>query len=252
MHEDTIAKLSAFLDDELLGQEREALERELEGSGTLRHELDKLRAARDWARDFPGRLPESDVWASIEDNLTAAATSTVAMRKRRSWVLRFFDAFAFDPSQWSSGVRRAAVFGLAGVALAGMGRSLVMEQRAGSFEEKNRLRDEQLLQRVAEGDWSQTAGALRGRDGSVFQVRCPQGGQLRAVWGSGVYTDDSSICTAAVHAGLIRLGSGGLVNIHIVPGRSEYRGSLQNGIETRVGRWSGKGINARSAQRDTP
>ncbi len=240
MNEDTIAKLSAYLDDELMGQERAALERELEGSGTLRHELDKLRGARDWAREFPGRLPESDVWASIEDKLTAAATSTVPIRKRRSWVLRFFGAFAFDSSQWSPGARRAAVFGLAGIALAGMGRSLYMEQRAGYFEEKNRLRDEQLLRRVAEGDWSQTAAALRSRDGSTFQVRCPQDGRARAVWGSGVYTDDSSICTAAVHAGLITFGSGGLVNIRIEPGRSEYRGSLQNGIETRdYGNWRG-------------
>ena len=240
MHEDTMAKLSAYLDAELSAEEREALESELEKSGTLRHELEKLKHVRDWAREFPGRLPESDVWESIEDKLTAPIPQVAPKGKSRPLLVRFLDTFAFDPFQWSTGAKRTAVVGLAGFALAGMSRSLYLEQRTGYLEEKTLLHDEQMLQLVAEGDWRQTAVALRGRDGATFEVRCPQDGQARGVWGSGVYTDDSSICTAAVHSGLITFGFGGLVAIQIARGLDEYTGSVQNGIETRdFGEWDG-------------
>ena len=45
------------------------------------------------------------------------------------------------------------------------------------------------------------------------------------VWGTDVYTDDSSICTAAVHAGLIEADDGGEVTFELAPGRDEYTGS---------------------------
>jgi hypothetical protein len=50
------------------------------------------------------------------------------------------------------------------------------------------------------------------------------------VWGTDVYTDDSSVCTAAVHAGLITLAGGGTVTAEIRPGQSSYKGSTRNGI----------------------
>ena len=57
---------------------------------------------------------------------------------------------------------------------------------------------------------------------------------------SNVYTDDSSICTAAVHDGLIALKDGGQVTIQILPGASSYRGTVKNGISTRgYGKWPG-------------
>ena len=53
------------------------------------------------------------------------------------------------------------------------------------------------------------------------------------MWGSEVYTDDSSICTAAVHQGLITFADGGSVTIEILPGLSGYQSAIANGIETR-------------------
>ena len=74
---------------------------------------------------------------------------------------------------------------------------------------------------------------LRGMNGNSYVFRCPAGKPASAsVTGSGVYTDASSICAAAVHAGTIGAQGGGLVMIQILPGRNDYRGSLQNFIHS--------------------
>jgi len=62
--------------------------------------------------------------------------------------------------------------------------------------------------------------------------RCDTGGSLGSVWGSGPYTADSDICTAATHAGVIG-SAGGAVQIAIQPGQSSYSGTSQNGVTTR-------------------
>jgi len=88
--------------------------------------------------------------------------------------------------------------------------------------------------------WHTTAGSLRGRDGMHFPVACPPGGSPGSVWGSNPYTDDSSVCTAGVHAGVISLEVGGTVTIEIAPGARVYRGCLRNGVRTHSwGRYSG-------------
>jgi len=50
--------------------------------------------------------------------------------------------------------------------------------------------------------------------------------------GVDIYTDDSSVCTAAVHAGLITLAQGGRVVIEIRDGLEAYEGGAANGITT--------------------
>jgi hypothetical protein len=72
---------------------------------------------------------------------------------------------------------------------------------------------------------------LRGMNGSTYLFRCPPGKPLPAsVTGSGVYTDASSICAAAVQVGTINPQHGGLVMIQILPGQNDYRGRIQNFI----------------------
>jgi hypothetical protein len=79
-------------------------------------------------------------------------------------------------------------------------------------------------------DWDDTAVAARGRDGLQLTLTCPAGGQPGSVWGTGVYTDDSSICGAAVHAGLITTAGGGTITIEIRAGEPGYAGSTRNGV----------------------
>src|SRR5690242_14875387 len=58
---------------------------------------------------------------------------------------------------------------------------------------------------------------------------CPSGFVQSSVWGSGPYTADSDVCTAALHAGVIGL-EGGRVTVNRVPAPSVYRGTQSNGV----------------------
>src|SRR4051794_2944158 len=76
--------------------------------------------------------------------------------------------------------------------------------------------------------WSANATAFRGQDGQQKVFDCPAYGTVRGLYGTDVYTDDSSVCTAAVHVGLISLGGGGTVTIEIRPGAASYTGTKRN------------------------
>lgn len=95
---------------------------------------------------------------------------------------------------------------------------------------------------VAGTDWNATATSLRGRNGERFVFRCPATGTAgRGPWGGEVYADHSSVCTAAVHAGLITFASGGFVTIEIRAGLDFYAGSPgQGGVtSSAAGGWPG-------------
>ena len=53
--------------------------------------------------------------------------------------------------------------------------------------------------------WTDAAILYRGRNGERIELVCPAIGNaaMGAVWGTDIYTDDSAICAAAVHAGAI-------------------------------------------------
>jgi hypothetical protein len=88
--------------------------------------------------------------------------------------------------------------------------------------------------------WDQTATAFRGRNGERFTASCPSYGTLRSVWGTDIYTDDSGVCAAAVHVGVISLAGGGLVTFEIRPGEAAYTGSTRNRVtSSSYPAWSG-------------
>lgn len=89
-------------------------------------------------------------------------------------------------------------------------------------------------------NWDDTAVAYRGRNNLRVAYICPPGGDAGSIWGSGVYTDDSSVCTAGVHAGRITFARGGRVTIEIRPGQNSYSASTANGVRTSdYPRWDG-------------
>ena len=51
-----------------------------------------------------------------------------------------------------------------------------------------------------------------------------------AVWGSGIYTADSNMNAAALHAGVVAVGETKVVHIARLPGQSAYHGSAHNGV----------------------
>ena len=50
------------------------------------------------------------------------------------------------------------------------------------------------------------------------------------MWGTGVYTGGSSICTAAVHFGLISPDTGGSVAFDVLGAQPEFVGSEARGV----------------------
>lgn len=68
-----------------------------------------------------------------------------------------------------------------------------------------------------------------GVEGQTLSVKV-RGSVTGYVWGDEVYTDDSSVGTAAVHAGLLKSGQVGTVKVMMLPGQSSYAASQKNGI----------------------
>jgi hypothetical protein len=111
----------------------------------------------------------------------------------------------------------------------------VVQQLIAYFEAKGRIKPRQLAQLTERGYWGQyTSGDLRSLEGKVgqsfyFQVTGATHGPL---WGTDVYTSDSSLEMACVHAGLLRPGESGVVRVTIVPPITVYRGSARNGVSS--------------------
>ena len=97
---------------------------------------------------------------------------------------------------------------------------------------------------VREIDW-QTSPLdlnLRGMNGERFRFSCPPGKPAPGlVVGTQLFTDGSSICAAAVHAGVLHPADGGQVVIEIRPGGRGYRGSTSRYLPSSTfdGAWGG-------------
>jgi hypothetical protein len=88
--------------------------------------------------------------------------------------------------------------------------------------------------------WHDSPGAHRDAIGQTFDYVCPAGGGFGYLSGTDVYTDDSSVCTAAVHTGWLSREVGGMVRIMVRPGQPSYEGTLRNGVLSEsYGPWEG-------------
>jgi hypothetical protein len=90
-------------------------------------------------------------------------------------------------------------------------------------------------QTAEEVTWATDALAYGTKRDETILYNCPAEGSPSPVWGTDLYTADSSVCTAAVHAGKLTLAEGGAVIIVIREGASSYEGSQRNDIST--GSW---------------
>ena len=97
---------------------------------------------------------------------------------------------------------------------------------------------------VAAGVWVMAAGGASAQGlpecsrfplaEATYTCACPAGPARGSVWGSGPYTADSDICTAARHAGMITDDGGPVMAIRL-DGMAEYPASERNGVQT--SRW---------------
>ena len=69
----------------------------------------------------------------------------------------------------------------------------------------------------------------RDKVGQIFSFVIT-GGTEGHVWGTDIYTDDSTLAVAAVHAGVVHYDETKTVNVQILPGQSTYQGTTINGI----------------------
>lgn len=88
-------------------------------------------------------------------------------------------------------------------------------------------------------DWPTTARAFHEEVvGTKLSLLCPAGGMPLSVWGTDVYTDDSSICTAGVHSEVLSFEEGGEVTVEFVSNPGQYDGSSRNGVTSEAfGPW---------------
>ncbi len=94
--------------------------------------------------------------------------------------------------------------------------------------------DRSVAESVPTIQWRDSANHLRlekqiDRD---FAFMCPANGVTAEITGTDLYATSSSICTAAAHMGVIKVTTGGLVQIRIKPEVEAYQASTQNGIES--------------------
>jgi Ca2+-binding EF-hand superfamily protein len=76
-----------------------------------------------------------------------------------------------------------------------------------------------------------TLGGIPAESGDFFYFELT-GAIHGGIWGTDIYTYDSPMATAAVHAGILRLGETGLVKVTVLPGYPQYAGTVANGVTT--------------------
>jgi hypothetical protein len=80
-------------------------------------------------------------------------------------------------------------------------------------------------------EWNERASHLDGKLDQDFTYMCsPNGTVDNNVQGTDIYTSSSSICSAAVHAGIITAKNGGKVKLIISQGEKFYNATQRNGV----------------------
>ena len=72
----------------------------------------------------------------------------------------------------------------------------------------------------------------RGATQGLLECACPAQQSRGPVYGTDIYTDDSSICRAAVHAGIVDPAVRGAVRVEGIAGVESYRPSVRHGVSS--------------------
>lgn len=111
----------------------------------------------------------------------------------------------------------------------------VIQEMAAYFERRGKLTPVQIDRLLRQGFLAQEAPPnLVGHCQNVGQVHYfhVRGADTGPVWGTDIYTGDSSLAAAAVHAGVVAVGETQVVKVTVVAPLPHYQGSTQNGINS--------------------
>ncbi len=79
------------------------------------------------------------------------------------------------------------------------------------------------------GSVAEYPGAVAGKNLVVWIKGRKTGG---SVWGSEIYTNDSTLALAAVHAGVLADGESAAITVKVLPGQDNYSSTTKNGVST--------------------
>jgi hypothetical protein len=109
----------------------------------------------------------------------------------------------------------------------------VIQELVAHFERKNQLSSEEIKGLLDQGFLASDAPAriqdLCDTPGTTYYFRVT-GASEGSVWGTDVYTGDSSLSVAAVHAGAVQPGEAAVVRVTVARPLNHYQGSVRNGV----------------------
>jgi hypothetical protein len=108
-----------------------------------------------------------------------------------------------------------------------------MQELVAYFDRRGRLSRKDLRRLLDQGflasDAPTTMIDLCDRVGAVYYFRVT-GDTNGPLWGTDVYTGDSALAVAAVHAGLVRPGSAAILRVTVEQPLKAYPGSSRHGV----------------------
>ncbi len=111
----------------------------------------------------------------------------------------------------------------------------VIQELVAHFERKNKLSREELKSLLDQGFLASDAPAriqdLCVSPGTTYYFRVT-GATEGSVWGTDVYTGDSALTVAAVHAGAVKPDETAVVRVTVMPPLARYQGSVRYGVTT--------------------
>lgn len=111
----------------------------------------------------------------------------------------------------------------------------VIQELASYFDRRGRLSPHQLGRLIEQGllahDPPRTMVDHCAEIGRSYYFRVV-GEMDGPIWGTDVYTGDSSVSTAAVHAGLVKPGDAAVLRIVVVEPPEQFNGSLRHGVSS--------------------
>lgn len=109
----------------------------------------------------------------------------------------------------------------------------VMQELVAYFDRKQQITKKQLRKLLDQGFLASDAPPsmidLCDTVGSTFYFRV-QGSSEGQLWGTDIYTGDSTLAMAAVHAGLVEVDASAIVKVTVMQALNQYHGSVRHGV----------------------